>query len=359
MLIKTSDHLEGGLYLFTLGDSCHYALSSLLLPPGSQRSGISEEAAAAKGTPDSPAQATADKKSLSGLHESPHYKSESSPKTPALNNAPFVLFDPGSSAHVEHLIARLEKQGFNLKNLQCILPTHLHPERISGLPLLRARAPQALLVGSQSMKKALSDPAFVRELATQDAAIRASLGLVPSLIEEAAFGKSFIVDECISDSDVIAVGEETTVRANIQLGHSASSLSYFIQPHEYLICDETLGYYRGREIPAPAPDEDRALYRKALTQIAKLELRALCLPFSGVLTGELLPKHLQKLGSTLDDIELQFRQGIDAGLSAEVLRSALETQIFSSQSRDPVLRNAMARSMEALCRQLLATLPSG
>jgi glyoxylase-like metal-dependent hydrolase (beta-lactamase superfamily II) len=205
------------------------------------------------------------------------------------------------------------------------------------------------------MKKALSDRALIRELAVQDSRIRESLGLGSCAISPAEFEKAFVIDECIADSDIIAVGDETTVRANIQLGHSSSSLSYFIQPHEYLICDETLGYYRGRELPAPAPDVDRVQYRKTLAQLTKLELRALCLPFSGVLTGELLPKHIQKLTSTLDDIEEQCSQGLASGIQPEELLAALKAQIFSSPTRDPVLISAMDRSKEALFTQLLSS----
>jgi hypothetical protein len=89
-----------------------------------------------------------------------------------------------------------------------------------------------------------------------------------------------------------------------------------------------------------------------------LELRALCLPFSGVLTGELLPKHIQKLTSTLDDIEEQCSQGLASGIQPEELLAALKAQIFSSPTRDPVLIRAMDRSKEALLTQLLSPRPS-
>jgi len=348
MLIKSSGHLEGGLYLFTLGDSCHYALSSLLPPSASP-----PEAANAQDSAHEGAHGAAPHDSITPEPITPRPVTPRNPKHPGLSNSPFAVFDPGSSAHAEHLITRLESQGFNLKNLQFIFPTHLHPERISGIPLLRSRAPQAIFVASQQMKRMLSDKGFVAALHTEDQRMREELSAGVLKLSPAEITEGFKVDECLSDSDVIAIGDDTTMRANIQAGHSPCSLSYFIQPHEYLICDETLGYYRGRELPAPAPDDDRAQYRKSLAQIAKLELRALCLPYAGVLTGELLPKHLQRLNSTLDDIEKQFAQAAAGGVSHEEFRAALRSQVFNSLSRDPILTYAMERSFEALSTQLL------
>lgn len=205
------------------------------------------------------------------------------------------------------------------------------------------------------MKKALSDPAMIRELSVQDGLIRESLGLGASTISKAEFENSFVVDECIADSDIIAVGDETTVRVNIQLGHSSTSLSYFIQPHEYLICDEALGYYRGRDLPAPAPDRDQAQYRKTLTQLTKLELRALCLPFGGVLTGELLPKHLRSLAQPLRTLNSSVARVSPLALRPKSFALLSKPKYSPLPSRDPVLLSAMARSKEALFRQLLSS----
>lgn len=300
MLIRSSGVIEPGFCLLTLGGSCRYLLS---------------------------------------------LNTESSD---------FALLDPGCSAHVFFLERRLQALGFKLQDLQCIFLTHLHPDRMGGLPHLRQKCPASKVIASPLMQNKLADSEFIEALYIENCRLTEDLHLraqVPSMpLDE--YRSLLSVDICISDSDVIPVGKSYSLRAIHAPGHTAESLAYLVQPLNFLIADECLGYYQPRTLSAPGADESLAKALKTIERISRLDLAGLCFPSTGVLTGQLVRKHLSAIKQNMEDLQAETEKAFKAGLPAEQIRQSIAAAFYASDSSDVTIQHNLKRSLEAVWRQL-------
>jgi len=266
-----------------------------------------------------------------------------------------VLSDPGASIHIPALLQRLERLTLDPSAINRVILTHLDPDRIAGLALLRRCAPKLQVVGSAQMADQMRDAKFVEALWSHD---RLLLEAAPQHLEPkcdldlSEFKESLRIDQILSDGASIQLDAELTLYCIWTPGHTELSLSYYLAPFGFAIVDETFGYYRYREVPALGADYK---LQKAISSIAKLSTRQLTglgLPYRGALTGALAHSYLHALEQALRDLTNEFKAARKRGLSRDDILRELKGSIYCYSGADPLLARSLDRSLTAIISQL-------
>lgn len=338
MLIKSSGMLCDGLNLVSLGEFCSYVVSSPEHGLQPAVTGASIEAAKPLNTTSGTSFNSND---LIGI------------------SRPFLLFDCGSSLHVSSLTERLASQGYALNQLQYLLLTHLHPERASGLPYLRRLVPEMTVVASRELASAVT-PKLIEHFFQQDCEWRAKFGAQltksgnsPDQMSAQDYSELFKIDEGLVDSDILEVDSQIKVRAVRAAGHAAESFCYLVHPYEYLIVDETCGYFRGQEISAPGFDESIEEGIKFLKHLLDLNLGGLCLPWSGTLVGSLSRKHLSTVIQACEDVAREVTRSRSEKYPEEHIVTSIKEGLYRSPTPDAFLKLSLHRSCEEFLKQSL------
>lgn len=270
------------------------------------------------------------------------------------NRNKFSLIDPGSSGTLPFLVRRIEDLGLRIGDLERVLITHCDADRISAIPYLRRLCGQFTLTGTAGLQLYLSRNDVAQSLFDADQALRslvpANNALEPISVE--AFRSGLQLDQPISESDQVQLSEDVFARAIYAPGHREHSFAYLIQPYDYLIGDEVLGYFRGRELAAPGADFSLARARSTLEKFGKLYLAGLCPPYVGVLTGDMVRKYLHDMIRNIDDLISETARALEEGVSIEVIRSAIAEQFFTFNDCGPLMDRAVRCSMRAILEQV-------
>ncbi len=331
MLIRSSGHISDGFFLFSLGESCHYALAAL--NPHTLDDDSSPQSAPSLSETFSPAAIP-----------------------PArIENVPFVVFDPGTTAHAQQLAQRFTQAGLKIENLSLILLTHLHPERCAGASWLASRAGNAKVVGSSQMAAALRNSEVCQALLDADLGWSKEFGIVATPPNKKI--APLTIHEEVMDGEILGVGDDVTIRVLNSPGHTAESLWYLIQPHGILIGDDLIGHYRGRSPPTPAADFDFEGAQASLKRLERVAWSGIGLPFNGLLVGKPARGFPKQVATVLEEVKAQIEHAKSNGISAEEIRAALQEQLFSSLSRDPVLRATRERSLSCVLKMFSVEAP--
>lgn len=295
MLIRTSGALKPGLYLLTLGHTCRYAIG--------------------EGT--------------------------------------LLVTDPGLSSHVELLADRLARLQIDLASVERIAATHLHVDRIGGIPKLRARNPRVRFIASAAQAARLKDQSFLKELYDADAALS---GPVCVSLPFDVFARGIQPDEIVADSAVLECSAAISLRLFPFPGHTTESLAFVVEPYHYLIADEGLGYFKGRELAAPGGDADLQRTNESLQKLDRIEINGVCLPDTGVLTGELVRRHLHAVVQNTSDVVREAAAAREAGATPETICAAIRDSFYRTESRDPCVLRSLEMTFKAIVQQLGITL---
>lgn len=266
----------------------------------------------------------------------------------------YYLVDPGLTAHIPALLKRLNDSQYQIRNCRGILMTHLHEDRIAGIPLLRKLNPNIQLFASPQQKVKLSDESFLKSLQQSDLQLSKQFDVThPSEpIGPAELKSLFSISRVISDSDQLRIADDINLRVLSLSGHGNDSLAFFIEPYNFLIIDETAGYYNGRNLASPGFDLSIEDGIKSLKKFLDLEIAALCLPYSGVLTANLVRKHLTSVIQNSEDLVTETSKALASGKSKELILETIKENLFKPIVSDPLLEWNMQRSMNELWKQL-------
>lgn len=266
----------------------------------------------------------------------------------------YAITNPGASAHIEMLPRRLHALGIPIAKISRILLTSLDAAKVGGLAGFRRLCPQAKLVVHKSLLTQLEDQNHLRAVWEEDARLSSTFK-VEAVSAFDDFKASLRPDVNIGDSDTIEISSSTRIKCISTPGYQEGSCAYIILPHDFLIVDETFGFFRGRELPACGADSSLAAARSSLGKFEHLDVSGIGLPYSGAVTGALVRKHLDSVSQNISDIAEQVAEGLQAGLSCGEIREQIREAFYAAPSEDPFLSHAMQRSFEALCHQMLAT----
>jgi 2-aminobenzoylacetyl-CoA thioesterase len=266
----------------------------------------------------------------------------------------FHLFDPGLSIQIPFLLKRIEALGWDPSELEYILITHLHADRIGGIPRLKKMFPKLKVAGSPHMRNKLAIGDTLREIYDADIALGKQFDVAGDKTEMdfEEYQSLFNIDKVIVDADLIRFQSEIAIRVINYPGHTSESLAYFIQPYRYLVVDEGLGYHNGRKLAAPGGDVN---LRQALDSIAKfndLDIAGICFPSGGVMTGHLVRKHIQAIVQNTNDLFTESLKAYKDGVPEGDIETSIKDSFYTPEHPDPLLRHNMETSFRAVLRQI-------
>lgn len=298
MLIRASGPVFPELFLITLGESCHYLL---------------------------------------------------------VEDGGFSLFDPGLSVHIPMLLRRINAAGFTVKQCRRVFLTHLHPERIAGVPLLRKLNPSIEIYCSPHTRAKLGSSEFLADLYRIDQELAGQFHLEneyrPLPFEE--YQQLMTVGHPVADGDIFPIPDGVDLRVVGLYGHARGSIGFLVGQSHFLIADESLGYFRGRALATPGGDESLTEMVQLVKRFRDLNLSGLCLPDSGVLTAGLVQKHLSAVLQNTEDLLAESQRSHDSGMEDIMIRNSLHSSFFSATTPDPVLQYKLDRSLRGIWRQIL------
>jgi glyoxylase-like metal-dependent hydrolase (beta-lactamase superfamily II) len=264
-----------------------------------------------------------------------------------------VLSNPGASAHIPYLEKRFESLSLSLKNVQRVVLTSLDAAKVGGIALLRRQLPKLKVLAPTTLHAALSDEGLIRDLWERDQLLSSSFHVdkAPSFSE---FKDALRIDKHLSDAETIDLGDEMLLRCVYTPGYKTHSATYIVVPHEFLITDETFGYYRGRSLAAPGANTQIAAAATSLAAFEHMELSGIGFPYIGAITGTLVRKHIDSVCQNTTDIVQQVAEGRQDGVSVEEIREQLKEAFFSSNIQDVFLQAALAESFESIWAQVSA-----
>lgn len=264
------------------------------------------------------------------------------------------IFDPGTELHVAHLEKRLSELGQNWKGSVHILPTHLHTERVAGVPHLRSLCPSSVVYLSPAMREHIDSPQFVETLRTDGMALRTKhpkLNALP-LSSDEEIRAAFLQEHLISDSDCLRCSDHLTLRVLTSSLHTAHSTYFYVEPCRFLIVDEGLGYYGGRGLSAPGADNDLFGLAAFIQKVIDLDVAGICFPFIGTITGELVTRFLHAMRDGVQEMLAEVSRARKSGMPVLEVQEEVWTQFYGLSSSDPFQKYALERSFRAVWSQI-------
>lgn len=265
-----------------------------------------------------------------------------------------TLTDPGASAHILALEDRLSRLNLPIARLQNILVTHLDADRVAGIPQLRRKYPQAKIFGTAGMRAALSDNSFVRDLYEKDRKISSWFNESASDngLSFSEFKKALTFDKLLGEGDSLSIDEDVTVRCLATPGHRPHSVAYLVTPHQFVIVDETFGYYRGRNLAAPGGDSSLKEATASLGKFKNIELSGIGFSYGGAITGSLSKRHLESILQNTEDLSNEVARARKEGFSEQEIEEQVRATFYATTSLDPCLVESLKLTNSAVIQQL-------
>ena len=265
-----------------------------------------------------------------------------------------TLTDPGASLHIAPLEERLARLNLSIENVKNVLITHLDADRVAGIALLRRRCPQLKVFGTATMRSALKRDSFVQNLWEKDQAFgRDYFGVEAQTgVELSEFKEALRIDHPLVEADSIAVGEDLAIRSLATPGHREHSVSYLLVPHEFVIADETMGYYRGSKLAAPGADFDLQRAVASIARFEHVEISGIGFSYVGAITGTLARKHLTALTQNSTDLVKECQKARTDGVPVDEIVAQVKESLYAPIVSDPFLIESMNASFNAVVKQL-------
>ncbi len=264
-----------------------------------------------------------------------------------------ALSDPGASVHVGSLKERFDRLKLPFANIRKVFVTHLDPDRVAGIPLLRKLVPSLKVYGTAAMHTRLGDTSFLRSMYDYDQQLSSTLGALetePLSFEE--FSKGLKIDKHLVETDSIQIDEDVTIRSISTPGHRPHSVAYLVVPHEFAIVDETFGYFQGRNLAAPGGDTN---LNEALSSIRKfndVQLNGIGFSYGGAVTGALTKRHLIAIPQNTEDLIKEVAKARKEGFSESEIEDQVRSAFYQSSSNDVCHARSLENTFKAVMKQL-------
>lgn len=259
-----------------------------------------------------------------------------------------VLFDPGSSAHIPGLVERC-KQFFLQKPKALAFLTHLHADCVAGLPILQEAFPSFSFLATNTQADLLAEKDFLSQISEEDQCYSNLLSLpltdTPSSFRLPPY-------RSLTTKESFPLSDEVSLRCLPFPGHTESSCAYLLSPYQILIADEGLGYFQGRELPAPGGDWSLEQNKRSLEKILELDFSGIALPQGGFVSGELARRHIRSTILSIEDLLGECQRASQAGYDLTYVTSCIKESFFQQPCPDPIVRFQKERSFRQICQQI-------
>ena len=267
------------------------------------------------------------------------------------------LIDTGSGIHVPQLLKRLAELEINPQAISSIYLSNDNPARISGLPYLLKHTPHAKVFCVNELAAELNEQSTWERLFQADREISA---LYSKTRCEPIGLKEYLdaLKPCISfpDNETIIAGSGITLRIYQTPGHSKFSTSFFLPDLQLLISDQTFGYFRGKEPPAPGANFSIEAAATARSSIKDLQVESLAFHMVGFISGSLAQKHLSDINQASQSLVSECKNATIAGVPDSGILESLTESVYTSAFRDPIIQWQMNHSRDAIWAQIQAIL---
>lgn len=228
------------------------------------------------------------------------------------------LVDVGSAASVEEVLSGVRAAGFDPRDIQHLVLTHIHLDHAGAAGTLTRLLPHAQVYVHRVGAPHLIDPSKLLSSAQRIYGDR--MQTLWGHMEPVPAERLTILD----DGADLAVGDRT-LHAIYTPGHAIHHLAYHDAAHAAVFAGdvagvrlEGMGFVRP---PTPPPDLDLEDWNASLDRLAALDLRTLYLPHFGP-AGD-IPAHFEQLRKRLAHWGQILLPGIRAGKSDEALAADL------------------------------------
>ena len=258
-----------------------------------------------------------------------------------------ALIDTGVAPDAARLVEGVRSALESGLPFEFVLLTHASFKTVGGLPALRTHYPQIRVLASPATQEMLSGDEFLR--GCYDLNVAAAEAMKEQVSESFDVWREAVkIDQIVRDGDSVMLGGGVEIKVIAAPGYSSDSHCYFVRPDSILAAGQAAGNYAGRDKHFFVFHHSVEDYLSSLDKLATLELKALILPHSGALTGELSHLSLKKMREDVvrfvDNVRLRLAQGelvddIYASLYSDWLeQGATPDGPFADRTRDGLKR---------------------
>ena len=244
-----------------------------------------------------------------------------------------ALVDSGVSGTKDRLLEELKRYLGDPSELQYLFLTHSHFDHIGGIPYLRAYAPHLKVIAGRTTAELLSDGAYREKLYEKNKAVAEAMKQEIGL-DKAAWCEALTIDKVLGDGDVVDLGAEVEVKLVSSPGHTSDTVAYYIRSDSALAAGEAVGAFGGRDQQYACFFHSMSDYLKSLDRLASLEVRALSLPHSGAITGDMPSKFLVEARGAAERFATAVRERLETGELIDEITNALVVE-WQSQNIAP------------------------
>ncbi len=204
-----------------------------------------------------------------------------------------VLFDAGFSVFSE-LYENAISQVLGNRSPAYLFITHSHWDHVGSAGFFKEKWPEIIIAGSAEMKNVLeSEKAvkFISNFSKDSESFVQEMGMAS--VSRKPF-KPFHLDRVLASQERIEVDNHCSVHALPTPGHTRDFFSYWIPEKQILIASEAAGTDFGNGVIENEFLIDFDIYLHSLKELAKLDVRILCIGHRLVFTGKDAKAHLQR-----------------------------------------------------------------
>jgi glyoxylase-like metal-dependent hydrolase (beta-lactamase superfamily II) len=183
-----------------------------------------------------------------------------------------ALIELGVSATAPLVVAQMAVLGIKPEKVGYLVVPHAHYDHLSGLPYYQALFPQARVVCSDRARKTMSNPRVLEQFFKED-------DVTSAWLEETGKGRrtyswlpgaTLEAEMIVGDGDVLALGQNNTLKFIAASGHSPCSLALYLPERETLLVSDSLGFFLGPEENFPLFFYNFDAYLKTIHRLSRV-----------------------------------------------------------------------------------------